>query len=193
MSASIDQTKLYLIEDPAGGVTKIGISANPEKRLATLQTANPNPLYLRYVVDCQRGRAGSVEADIHAEYRSFRASGEWFKLAADQIVPDLQDHRRVVAVIARDMPPEPKKQRRIAHKPTFTFGYYAKTTAYFWLVLAFMVAVWTVALTAGQHIPWVEFWGYVVITVASIGGGFCGLVGMVHAAAVDTVAEYVEG
>lgn len=58
-----------------GWTVKIGMSGDPEARLASLQTANPGRLMLlASIPGC------GWEPLLHAMLSDFRLSGEWFKL-----------------------------------------------------------------------------------------------------------------
>jgi hypothetical protein len=64
----------YFIQAVHGGPIKIGRSTRAylPKRLAALQTGNPDPLRITHVLD------GDHEARLHREFRNERLSGEWF-------------------------------------------------------------------------------------------------------------------
>jgi DNA-binding XRE family transcriptional regulator len=66
---------VYFIQAGAGGPIKIGIAANLQRRIATLQTGCPEPLVVLGTI------AGGPleEARLHAHLRAFRIRGEWFK------------------------------------------------------------------------------------------------------------------
>lgn len=74
---------LYFISAAGREITKVGISSDPRKRLAGLQTASPYPLVLFASVAFDN-RAGSVGAErvIHAALDDHRMSGEWFAIDA---------------------------------------------------------------------------------------------------------------
>lgn len=70
---------VYLISD--GTHTKIGISNNPRKRLAALQTANSKKLRIIEVLPGGR----SLEERLHRHFHRKRLEGEWFNLDEDDI------------------------------------------------------------------------------------------------------------
>lgn len=76
---------VYFIQSGDGGPIKIGWSEEPEKRIASLQTAHPEKLRLLAVTP---GDA-STEAGLHAEFSAARKTGEWF-----EPVPELLAHIR---------------------------------------------------------------------------------------------------
>lgn len=75
---------VYVMSDIGGLVCKIGRAHSPAKRLATVQTGNPNTIYLHRVfwVDDQRSAEG-VERRSHELARHFRLQGEWFDCPVD--------------------------------------------------------------------------------------------------------------
>lgn len=75
--------KLYTVYEPETGHTKIGISKNPRDRLTHLQTANPRPLLMPYVFNCED--ASQSERALHAAFRRCRVRGEWFKVAPREV------------------------------------------------------------------------------------------------------------
>lgn len=69
------EKQTYLAFD--GRYYKIGKSKNPQARIESFKTANPN-VQLIYV--CRR----DIEKQLHQEYQKFRRMGEWFELEQDQ-------------------------------------------------------------------------------------------------------------
>jgi len=66
---------VYVISG-AHGLCKIGISGDPDARIATLRTSSPYALDLAYVTPAQD--AFTVEQEAHQMLSRFRANGEWF-------------------------------------------------------------------------------------------------------------------
>jgi hypothetical protein len=64
------------------GLRKIGISTNPNARLAQLRTASPFPLQFEYVAMLS-GDALGVEQMVHATLENYRQEGEWFAVEGD--------------------------------------------------------------------------------------------------------------
>lgn len=62
---------------------KIGVSINPEFRLAQLQTASPLPLRLAYTTAEMLDAAERIEAHAHWLLRDCRLSGEWFHIGVE--------------------------------------------------------------------------------------------------------------
>jgi hypothetical protein len=65
---------LYMIQDTASKACKIGVSNDPEKRLAALQTSFPYPLALLWAVPGGFSR----ERRLHSLLKDFHLRGEWF-------------------------------------------------------------------------------------------------------------------
>lgn len=66
--------RTYFISD--GTHVKIGKSENPQRRLASLQTAHAKPLYLLMTI------VGDHEADYQQVFGCDRLEGEWFAWSA---------------------------------------------------------------------------------------------------------------
>jgi len=71
--------KVYLIRQGESGPIKIGTSTDVESRLASLQTANPEPLHLLRTFDGDE----RIERAIHGRFAHLRLRGEWFKPGAE--------------------------------------------------------------------------------------------------------------
>lgn len=77
-------TYLYAIGRPEGPI-KIGISDNPEGRLATFQTSCPFKIVILHAEPCDsRQIAIEDEAFAHRHLRAHRLWGEWFQIAYPQ-------------------------------------------------------------------------------------------------------------
>lgn len=66
---------VYVIRAAESGRIKIGIAANPLKRLAMLQTGSPE--YLELLGVARGGRP--LEIRLHAQLSRDRVHGEWFE------------------------------------------------------------------------------------------------------------------
>lgn len=64
--------------------TKIGISANPNKRLSQLQTGNPESLHIYYTFAINESTAHKFEKAAHHDIAHKRLKGEWFNLTPDE-------------------------------------------------------------------------------------------------------------
>jgi hypothetical protein len=72
---------LYLIS--GGGLIKIGIADDVQKRIKTLNLASPVPLEL--VASFFVSNAMSVEGELHRHFSDKRVRGEWFDLSRQDI------------------------------------------------------------------------------------------------------------
>lgn len=85
---------VYLITD--GTYTKIGISNNPQKRLRSLQTANPRKLSIAHTVQLEsKDDASLLEFALHQYFDKARVSGEWILLPFEIIkdaIPIVEQH-----------------------------------------------------------------------------------------------------
>lgn len=68
------QPLLYFIQAEIGGPIKIGVSTDPQARLATLQSGSPFPL--RILATAPGGY--EYESELHARFTKDRLHGEWF-------------------------------------------------------------------------------------------------------------------
>lgn len=83
--------KVYLIEDPANGLVKIGVSDTPHRRFGYLQSAQQERLYLRHEHDAgSRAEAFRIERAAHAALASRRVKGEWFAISLDDAMAALK-------------------------------------------------------------------------------------------------------
>src|SRR5215469_14247730 len=75
---------LYVVRGDHNRV-KIGITANPNARLAQLQTGSAFPLEFAWI-GAPQGQAIGIEYDAHEMLANYRSSGEWFEVAPDAAV-----------------------------------------------------------------------------------------------------------
>lgn len=74
---------------------KIGISANPEKRLKQLQTGSPDRLVLVHTVYAHtKGLASDWEANAHDVFTDRCIAGEWFNIQAEEVIRRSEEWRR---------------------------------------------------------------------------------------------------
>lgn len=66
---------VYAIRAKATNVVKIGVSEDPDSRLASLQTANADELELMGYIP----GSTTLEAAIHKLLSAYRVRGEWFQ------------------------------------------------------------------------------------------------------------------
>lgn len=99
---------VYVIASDPQGPVKIGYSADPQKRLAQLQTGHADRLHLYHAEPFTPDRAPLFEKIIHKTVNHHRRTGEWFGLSVksaigeithavirygDMPVRDLKEHR----------------------------------------------------------------------------------------------------
>jgi hypothetical protein len=66
-------------------MVKIGVSTNPNARLASLRTASAFPIDFSYIA-VTPGIGFDIEAGAHEMLKSHRCSGEWFDVAPEMAV-----------------------------------------------------------------------------------------------------------
>lgn len=69
---------------------KIGFSANPHKRLASLQTGYPSKLFLHYTEELKEYQVRSIEKYIHKMMNYKRTHGEWFDLELKEAINEVK-------------------------------------------------------------------------------------------------------
>ncbi len=67
---------VYIIKESGKGYLKIGVSADPLKRLGNLQIGNPHSLIL--ILQKESSMMKVHEANIHKSLNRFLVRGEWF-------------------------------------------------------------------------------------------------------------------
>lgn len=80
---------VYFIQQGSDGPIKIGLAANPEKRLGTLQSGNPDRLYVRAII--RTAEPKKLEIDLHGLFRQHRVGGEWFQPTAE-LLAYMEEH-----------------------------------------------------------------------------------------------------
>jgi hypothetical protein len=65
---------VYFIESGFGGLIKIGYASNPQARLRTLQTGNPEELHILAVMEAPPW----MERELHKTFRKENIVAEWF-------------------------------------------------------------------------------------------------------------------
>lgn len=73
---------VYVIE--GGGHVKVGVSADPPARLASLQTGSPHRLSMAMAVPISR--AYEVEAEAHSILAAKSVGGEWFDVSKEMAI-----------------------------------------------------------------------------------------------------------
>lgn len=77
---------VYIIRCGRSQAFKVGVSKNPQRRLAQLQTGCPSRLSIVFHQPVRD--AWAVESTVHATLRSHGAHvmNEWFKLSDDEVI-----------------------------------------------------------------------------------------------------------
>lgn len=94
-----DASFVYVI-GAESGPRKIGMSADPSRRAALLQTGSPYPLAVLHAV--RHERAAAVEAYAHRLLRQHSTAGEWFDVTTDAAVDAIT--RAITAVDSGEKP-----------------------------------------------------------------------------------------
>lgn len=109
----IDQAvSVYVIAQRPGEHIKVGVAANPQKRLRQLATASPTPLILLHCTKPKsREFTGQVECRVHSLLADFRALGEWFRCTPEQAIDAIVAAERWVKNRRADLSYSPAKRR----------------------------------------------------------------------------------
>jgi len=94
-----EATLVYFVRAQTVGLIKIGIAADPDQRLATLQVGSPDRLTLLGVI--APPDAARTESDLHAAFHRERRHGEWFE-PSPRLLDFIQQHAVTPATIRSD-------------------------------------------------------------------------------------------
>lgn len=136
---------LYFIR--SGQYVKIGISEAPHRRIASIQTSNPDELEVLAVVE----GGAALEAEMHRRFAALHYRGEWFRddaiirqaIASMQTLPPRKPRKRAAVqqrkATPKEEPPALDNWRfEIKRKPRKATRRNAGSTAsdkwYYWLV-----------------------------------------------------------
>jgi len=73
------ETAVYLVTEDGRPFFKIGVAADPKRRIKELQTGNPRQLEIGHIEWFPtRQMARTVERAMHANFATHAAKGEWF-------------------------------------------------------------------------------------------------------------------
>ena len=81
---------VYFIQITNKDIIKIGKSSNPCKRFYTIQTSNPDKLYLKWLIEYDE-QEENLELKLHKIFNKYRKNGEWFNIDIDTILMTLED------------------------------------------------------------------------------------------------------
>lgn len=68
---------------------KIGVSHNPKRRLAQMNSHSPTPVTLLMQFQIDGVEAREVEQELHRQFRAYNVQGEWFNVCYSTIVLSL--------------------------------------------------------------------------------------------------------
>jgi len=71
---------IYLLKSEDNGYYKIGKTINPEKRIKSLQTGNPEKIIIISKVNVESRFSSKIETAMHSQYSYAHKNGEWFDL-----------------------------------------------------------------------------------------------------------------
>jgi hypothetical protein len=110
----------------SGDAVKIGYADQPDKRIPTLRTANPNALVVLGVMD------GTMtdEQELHQRFAAHRLRGEWFVLCDE-----------IIEFIERSARPYLRFSRRVGVVPTEAASYTLTDGDRIWVVLFLFVGL----------------------------------------------------
>jgi len=74
---------IYLLKSQENGYYKIGKSVNPDRRIKTLQTGNPEKIDLVLKVKVFDRFSAKIESALHSQYSYLNKNGEWFNLSLE--------------------------------------------------------------------------------------------------------------
>jgi hypothetical protein len=94
-------------DDGLGQPVKVGISADPVKRLASINTAAPFRVSIHRLFRMpSRFVACKIERAFHDRHRASRLNGEWFHLSPESAISSLALHFAVVYIEVMGRPKE---------------------------------------------------------------------------------------
>jgi hypothetical protein len=79
-----NESFLYVVKSDSG-LCKIGISSNPNARLAQLRSASAVPLEFAWI-GAPKDNTVAIEREAHAMLDKYRRGGEWFAISPDAAV-----------------------------------------------------------------------------------------------------------
>ncbi len=89
---------VYFVEAVGTGLVKIGLSADPMKRVGSLRIACPVDIVVRAIVPGDR----DLERSLHRRFAQHWARGEWFRMTPD--IVSFMDQTEAPIVVARTFP-----------------------------------------------------------------------------------------
>jgi len=83
-AGTLEGSFVYVVQG-THGLVKIGVSQDPNQRLAALQTGSPFPLTMPYI-SATPGTGFDIEAEAHRLLDQHRVQGEWFSVRPSRAV-----------------------------------------------------------------------------------------------------------
>lgn len=81
---------MYVIGASPDGPVKLGISANPDRRLSELQTGHAHRLQVYHCEAVNTDKARLLERLLHRDVGYLRTIGEWFDLTVEHAIAHVQ-------------------------------------------------------------------------------------------------------
>jgi hypothetical protein len=95
------QPGVYVIQAGDDGPVKIGVTCNPGRRLAELQTGNHAKLVLVSFYLCATWLiARTVEASVHSALAPFRLYGEWFSVSPETACRTIEEQMSFLGCVS---------------------------------------------------------------------------------------------
>lgn len=95
---------VYFIQPRSGGLIKIGVTSDIDRRLKELQTGQAAELRVVHkIVFDKRAIAERVEQLLHSRYAQYRSNGEWFDVSLAMIKADIEWAREIVGILDGDV------------------------------------------------------------------------------------------
>jgi T5orf172 domain len=111
-----DHSFVYVVKAD-DGLCKIGMTTNPNARLAQLRSGSASPLEFAWI-GAPKGDTIAIERDAHAMLDKYRKSGEWFAVEPDAAVGTIHAAAFRLGQPVLDLDPERAEQiRQIACMP----------------------------------------------------------------------------
>jgi hypothetical protein len=85
-STSTTTPSVYFIQSGYSGPVKIGVASSPKKRLAQLQTGNPEKLVIVKVI---KGKGIDYERELHRIFADYHIRDEWFRSEVIGLIADV--------------------------------------------------------------------------------------------------------
>ncbi len=85
--------QVYLMQSDDSGYYKIGVSKNPKRRVAQLQTGNAEKI--RLIESFASKIAYKIEMALQNQYMPSKINGEWFKLSIENEIDFINQCKKI--------------------------------------------------------------------------------------------------